>query len=87
MTIKPMRERALLKAIEKKQNIVKGVLLPDGMQEKLTYYRVISVNSEFDDINSGDIVIINIYTGQEIEVDNEKFLIVFVKDITAIISE
>ncbi len=95
MNLKPLSDRVILKVKEKEETTKSGIVLPDSAKEKPQEAVVIAVGSGeiVDgkkvplDVSVGDRVIYSKYSGMEIKLDGEEYLIVKQNDILAIITE
>lgn len=86
INIKPLGERVLVKPIEEQNKIVGGILLPEKSKEKSNQGEVIAIGKlEKDIVNVGDKVLFAKYLGTEIEIDNQQYIILEIKDVLAII--
>ncbi|MEL7570869.1 MAG: co-chaperone GroES [Eubacteriaceae bacterium] len=95
MKLKPLSDRVILKVKEKEEKTKSGIVLPDSAKEKPQEAVVVAVGSGeiIDgkkvplDLVVGDRVIYSKYSGMEIKVDDEEYLIVKQNDILAVITE
>ncbi len=86
MKIKPLGNRVLLKPIEAEEKTKSGLYIPDSAKEKPLQAKVIAVGDGKDlKVKVGDRVIYESFGGSEIKINNEKHLIMDVKDILAIV--
>ena len=86
MNIKPLGNRVLLKPIEAEQKTKSGLYIPDSAKEKPLQARVIAVgNGDKVKVKPGQTVIYESFGGSELKINNEKHLIMDVKDILAIV--
>jgi chaperonin GroES len=94
MEIKPLGDRVLLKAMEQEEKTKSGIVIPDTAKEKPQKGKVIAVGSGriLDngtkvplEVQVGDIVIFSKYSGTEVKVDGEEYLIVSERDILAVV--
>jgi len=93
MKIKPLGSRVLLKEVETQETTKSGIVLPSNAKEKPYIAEVIEVGpGEFKDgneikiqVKKGDKVLYSKYSGSEIKLDDQKYLIVKQDDILAII--
>jgi chaperonin GroES len=94
MIIKPLGSRVLLKEIETEETTKSGIVLPANAKEKPYFAEVIEVGpgETTEDgkeikinIKKGDRVIYSKYSGTEVKVNDEKYLIVKSDDILAIV--
>ena len=79
-TIEMMSYRVLLKEI-KENNSNSLIVKPDNFKEKFAKYRVIKKGNYCDDINEGDIVIVEAYSGIEIVSKQNVYRIVTIDDV------
>jgi chaperonin GroES len=94
MTLKPLGNRVLTQRLKKEENIKGGIILPDSVKKEQEIAVVISVGSIKDKdgnvqpfpVQAGDRVLMDKYSGQEIELEGEKFVIVKSDDIVAIVN-
>ena len=89
MAIKPIGERVLLKQIKKEEKTKSGILLSAESlhNDEQNQWEVVALGKgeKLVDISVGDKVVFNKNSGVEIEDNDEKFLIVNVEDILAIV--
>jgi len=94
MKIKPLGNRILLKEIETEDTTKSGIVLPSNAKEKPYVAEVIEVGpGEIQkdgkplkiEVKKGDKVLYSKYSGTEVKLDEEKYLIVNYSDILAIL--
>ena len=94
MAIQPLGDRVLIKPLEAQDKTKGGIVLPDTTKEKPQEGKVVAVGkgraSEDGkikplEVKAGDKVLYGKYSGTEITVDAEEYLIVKEEDILAII--
>lgn len=89
--LQPVNQNVILKVEDTsgEQKTASGIIIPDTVaKEKPKFGKVISLsNIEGPEIVVGDQVIYKDYSGTEIELDDEKFLVVPYEDILAKIVE
>lgn len=92
--IKPLGDRVVIKALEKEEKTVSGIVLPDTAKEKPQQGTVIAVgtgkvldNGQRVDVEvkEGQKVIFSKYAGTEIKIDNQDYLILSERDVLAIV--
>ncbi|TXJ06394.1 MAG: co-chaperone GroES [Aeromicrobium sp.] len=96
VTIKPLEDRVVIKALEAEQTTASGLVIPDTAKEKPQEGEVVAVgpgrfNDEGDqriplDVNVGDKVIFSKYGGTEVKYGGQEFLILSARDILAVIA-
>jgi len=89
MQIKPFEDRVLIEPIEIAESKSEGgIIIPDTAKEKPRKGKVVEVGTDEDlveKIKVGDTIIYAKFTGDEIELENKKYLIVSRSDILAVI--
>ena len=93
MTIKPLFDKVVVEATEIEEKTKSGFILPTAAQEKQQTAKVVAVGpgGVIDgkevtmQVKAGDKVIYSKYSGTEVEVDEEKYVIVKQNDILAVI--
>ena len=89
MTLKPLFDRVVIKAIETEERTASGIVLPGSAQEKPQLAEVIAVGPGTDDtkmvVKVGDKVVYSKYAGSEIKLDNKEVVIIRQTDILAIV--
>ncbi|HZJ75096.1 MAG TPA: co-chaperone GroES [Clostridia bacterium] len=93
MTLKPLADRVVLKFTEAEETTKGGIILASSAQEKPQIAEVISVGpgglvdgkEVTMELEVGDKVILNKYSGTEVKLDSEEYIIVRQSDILAIV--
>lgn len=89
VNIKPLLDRVLVKSAEAEEKTATGIIIPDTAKEKPMEGTVIAVGPGKKDepmtVKAGDKVLYGKYSGTEINVGDEKYLIMRESDIYAII--
>ena len=93
MTIKPLLDRVVLKVEEAEEKTKSGIILSSAAQEKPQFASVVAVGpggvvdgKEVKmEVKVGDQVIYSKYSGTEVKLDDEEYIIVKQSDILAII--
>jgi len=94
MKIKPLGDRVLIKPSEEKEKTKGGIVLPDTAKERPQEGEIVAVGEgkKTDDgkviaptLKVGDKVLYGKYSGTEITVDGEEYLIMREEDVLAII--
>ena len=92
--LKPLQDRVIVKQTEAEEKTKSGIYLPDAAKEKPTKGKVISVGpGKLDDngkrmeigLRAGDTVYYGKYTGTDVEVDGEKFVILRETDVLGVL--
>ena len=93
MTVKPLSDRVVLKMVEAEETTKSGIILAGSAKEKPQIAEVIAVgpgglvdgNEVVMNVKVGDKVITSKYSGTEVKVDGEEYVIVRQTDILAIV--
>ena len=87
MKFKPLGERALVKMVEREEQTASGIVLPDTAKEKPQTAEVVAVG-EFEDgikVSEGDVIVFAKYSGTEISLEGEDYMILDADDILGIV--
>jgi chaperonin GroES len=85
MKVKPLHDRILIKRVEEKETIKGGIIIPDTAKEKPQEGEVIAVGSGKKteegkviplDVKAGDRILFGKYSGTEIKIDDQEYLII-----------
>ena len=96
MKVRPLHDRILLKRIEEKESIKGGILIPDTAKEKPQEGLVVAVGNGKIlengtrislEVKEGDHVLFGKYSGTDIKVDGEEYLIVREDDVLGILTQ
>ena len=94
MTLHPLHDRVLLKRIEEEPARRGGIIIPDSAKEKPQEGKVIAVGkgkvSEDGkktplNVKAGDRVLFGKYSGSEVKLDGEEYLIMKEEDVLGIL--
>jgi len=94
MKLRPLQDRVIVKQSEAEEKTKSGILLPDTAKEKPTKGKVIAVGpGKLDDkgkpmeigLRGGDTVYYGKYSGTDVEVDGEKFVILRESDVLGVL--
>ena len=94
MKIRPLHDRILIKRQEEKETRKGGIIIPDSAKEKPQEGKVIAVgqgkvNDEGKkvplDVKTGDKILFGKYSGSEVTLDNEEYLILREEDVLFIL--
>ncbi|HCX64265.1 MAG TPA: co-chaperone GroES [Eubacteriaceae bacterium] len=93
MMLKPLGDRVVLKVKEEQETTASGIVLPGSAKEKPQEAEVVAVGSgEIVDgkkqdleVKVGDRVIYSKFSGSEVKIGSEEYLIVKQNDILAIV--
>ena len=94
MALRPLHDRILVQRIEEQEQQVGGIIIPDSAKEKPQQGKVVAVGAgkaDKDgkrialDVKQGDTILFGKYSGQEVRVDNEDYLIMREDEVLAVI--
>jgi chaperonin GroES len=93
MSLKPLGDRLIVRAIEEEETTASGIVLPDTAKEKPQKGKVVAVgDGRWDDdgskripldVSEGDEVLYSKYGGTEIKVEGEDLLVLRESDVLA----
>ena len=84
MNVRPLRDRVLVKRVEEQEQRIGGIIIPDSAKEKPQHAKVVAAGSGRvnddgktipPDVKPGDYVLIGKYSGTEIKLAGEEYLI------------
>jgi chaperonin GroES len=93
--IQPLGDRVLVKAIEDKEQIKGGIIIPDSAKEKPQEAEVIALGTGKKDDNGkaipfevkvGDKVLVSKYGGTEVKIGDDKYSLLREDDILGVIA-
>ena len=94
MKLRPLADRVIVRQNEAEEKTKTGIVLPDTAKEKPTKGKVIAVGpGKFDDngkrmdigVRTGDTVYYGKYSGTDVEVDGQKFVILRESDVLGVL--
>lgn len=94
VNIRPLHDRVLARRIEEQEQVKGGIIIPDTAKEKPQEAEIIAVGPgkiqedgkrQAMDVNSGDRVLIGKYSGSEIKIDDEEYVILREDEILAVL--
>jgi chaperonin GroES len=94
LNITPLHDRVLIKRIEEKESVKGGIIIPDTAKEKPQEGEIVAVGAgKLEkgqriplDVAVGDRVLFGKYSGTEIKLDDEEYLILREEEILAKLS-
>jgi chaperonin GroES len=84
MNVRPLHDRLIIQRLEEGEQQVGGIIIPDSAKEKPQQGKVIAAGngkSKDDgtrtplDVKAGDLILFGKYSGQEIKLDGEDYII------------
>ena len=94
MNIRPLQDRILIKRLDEEEQIKGGIIIPDTANEKPQEAEVMAVGpGKLDDdgkrapmdVSVGDKVLVGKYSGSDIKIDDEDYVILREDEVLAII--
>ena len=92
VNVTPLHDRVLVRRVEEKETVKGGIIIPDTAKEKPQEGEVIAVgagkiNDKGDrialDVKPGDRILFGKYSGTEIKIEDEEYLILREEEILA----
>ena len=96
MKVRPLHDRIIVQRIEEDEQRVGGIIIPDTAKEKPQQGKVIAAGAgkvKDDgarvalDVKAGDLILFGKYSGQEIKLDGEEYLIMREDEVLAVIED
>ncbi len=94
MKVRPLHDRILVKREEEEEARAGSIIIPDTAKEKPQRGKVVAIgNGKVTedgkriplDVKSGDRILFGKYSGSEVKIDNDEYLILREEDILAIL--
>ena len=95
MNVRPLHDRLIIQRLEEVEQKVGGIIIPDTAKEKPQQGKVIAAGagkSKDDgkriplDVKAGDLILFGKYSGQEIKLDGEEYIIMREDEVLGVIS-
>ena len=94
MNVRPLHDRVIIQRLEEGEQKIGGIIIPDTAKEKPQQGKVIAAGNGKTtddgkriplDVTAGDTILFGKYSGQEIKLDGEEYLIMREDEVLAII--
>ena len=94
MNVRPLHDRIIVQRIEEGEQKVGGIIIPDSAKEKPQQGKVIAAGSGKSkddgkrvplDVKAGDLILFGKYSGQEIKLDGDEYLIMREDEVLGVI--
>src|SRR5262245_46723837 len=94
MNVRPLHDRIIVQRLEEGEQKIGGIIIPDTAKEKPQQGKVIAAGNGKTkddgtrvplDVKAGDLILFGKYSGQEIKLDGEEYLIMREDDVLAVI--
>jgi chaperonin GroES len=95
MKVRPLHDRIIVQRIEEGEQKIGGIIIPDSAKEKPQQGKVIAVGQgkvkddgkrQPLDVQDGATILFGKYSGQEIKIDGEDYLIMREEEVLAILA-
>ena len=92
--MKPLHDRIIVRRIEEGEQRIGGIIIPDSAKEKPQQGKVIAAGAgkvkddgarQPLDVKAGDTILFGKYSGQEIKIDGEEYLIMREDEVLAVL--
>jgi len=96
MKVRPLHDRIIVQRLEEGEQRVGGIIIPDTAKEKPQQGKVVAAGkgkAKDDgkvlplDVKAGDTILFGKYSGQDIKIDGEEYLIMREDEVLAVIDE
>jgi chaperonin GroES len=94
MNIRPLHDRIIIQRLEEGEQKVGGIIIPDTAKEKPQQGKVIATGAgkvkddgtrQRPDVKAGDLILFGKYSGQEIKLDGEEYLIMREEEVLGVL--
>ena len=94
MKVRPLHDRLIIQRLEEGEQTIGGIIVPDSAKEKPQRGKVFAVGQgkvrddgsrQQPDVKDGDTILFGKYSGQDIKIDGEEYLILREDEVLAII--
>ena len=94
MNVRPLHDRIIVQRIDEGEQKIGGIIIPDTAKEKPQQGRVVAAGSGKSkddgkrvplDVKAGDLILFGKYSGQEIKLDGDEFLIMREDEVLAVV--
>lgn len=95
MNLRPLHDRVLVRRLEEQETVSGGIIIPDSAKEKPRHAEVMAVGNgkmldsgervEID-LKAGDRILFGKYSGSEVKIDGEEYLILREDEILGVLN-
>src|SRR6058998_3395269 len=94
MNVRPLHDRIIIQRLDEGEQKVGGIIIPDSAKEKPQQGKVIAAGNGKTkddgkrmplDVKTGDLILFGKYSGQEIKLDGEDYLIMREDEVLAVL--
>ena len=96
MKVRPLHDRIIVQRIEEGEQKIGGIIIPDSAKEKPQQGKVFATGAgkvkedgtrQPLDVKDGDTILFGKYSGQEIKMDGEEYLIMREEEILGVVTK
>jgi chaperonin GroES len=94
MNVRPLHDRIVIQRLEEGEQKVGGIIIPDTAKEKPQQGKVIAAGAgkirddgtrQRPDVKAGDLILFGKYSGQEIKLAGEEYIIMREEDVLGVL--
>jgi chaperonin GroES len=94
MNVRPLHDRLIVQRLDEGEQKIGGIIIPDSAKEKPQQGKILAVGDGkvteegkriAMDVKPGNVILFGKYSGQEIKIDGEDYLIVKEDEVLAVI--
>ena len=94
MNFRPLHDRILIKRMEEEETVKGGIIIPDSAKEKPQEGEVVAIGNGKKnedgkivplDVKAGDRILFGKYSGTEIKIDNQEYLILKEEEVLGVV--
>jgi chaperonin GroES len=94
MHVRPLHDRLIIQRLEEGEQKVGGIIIPDSAKEKPQQGKVIAAGNGKTkddgtrtplDVKAGDLILFGKYSGQEIKLDGEEYIIMREEEVLGVV--
>ena len=94
MHVRPLHDRLIIQRLEEGEQKVGGIIIPDTAKEKPQQGKVIAAGTgkvkddgtrQLPDVKAGDVILFGKYSGQEVKLDGEEYIIMREDEVLGVI--
>jgi chaperonin GroES len=95
MNVRPLHDRLIIQRLDEGEQKVGGIIIPDSAKEKPQQGKVIAAGNGKTkddgqriplDVKAGDVILFGKYSGQEIKLDGEEYIIMREDEVLGVIN-
>ena len=96
MNLRPLHDRVLVRRLEEQETVRGGIIIPDSAKEKPQQAEVVAVGSgklledgtrATIDVKAGDRILFGKYSGSDIKIDGQEYLILREDEILGVLGK